>query len=301
MLNKIVRDPFGQHYKIHTTHDGIISGPLTPKSFRTPESAQMFVKSLQTPTGCWQYLVSQCNGAMITVPAKHRSVEQQVSQLLLAGQIKLYPITLPKLTSSSPKRRTLKGGDKVNYQFTPVANMLLVKPREVKRFNNKASAEKFLSELQPDEKQLKALAAELDIPISSTAAINPTELSDSITTAMASGEVVIIVDRISSAPPGVQQAKESNPVGNREVDLGPHETAPVEEPLKDIDIVLEDEFEQSLKNHASLLDGLSFTLKTDKGQEHTGSIENNRIFIPQAQISSSFELTINDLPGYQEA
>ena len=291
----VVKDNFGQHYTIQKHVNPMIRGKLNQKEFPDQHLARDFVRRLEVPNGYWHGLLNEA-GDMHSPMMSEMDLECAVCERISNGQLKVFPVNPPK-SGSSLKNRTIQTKQEI-YQFaTP--DVLLLNKREVMHFNSTKDAQALLLSLSPSEEQLRAIAADLKIFIAANS--GSAEISTAIAESLVKGDAVVTRDLISSATPALPVMEVANSVGNRKADLGPHESEPNEVIRKDINIQLEDEFEQALSSYASLLDELEFTLKTDMGEEHKGKISNGKISISQALINSSFELTIKDLPGYQEA
>ena len=293
----LIKDDFGQHYTIQTYINPQIRGSLSPKEFSDHHLANQFVQRLQVPTGYWQGLMHDIGG--VGPMNSEADLYCMVCERIVTGRLKVFAVNPPNIASDTPQKRAIRTSDKV-YHFVPSVEQLLNKT-ETKHFTGVEEARAFLQGLNPDTEQLKGMAGALSIPV--TAKASSTEISQAISESLAAGDTVVMVDNITSATPPtkLEEVAAAASVGNKKADLGPHESESNEVKLKDIDIQLEDEFEQALGSHASLLNDLDFTLKTDMGEEHKGKIDKGRIFISQAQINSSFELKIKDLPGFMES
>jgi hypothetical protein len=300
MLNAyIIKDEFGQRYVLKTSAVHLAQSSFKAKSFWNSESTQSFVQKLNVTHAYWQGLLQQFS----TVPSLHtlqrQQIEKHVSELLITGQIFLYPIANQKQDEHAPQKRAIKSSDNVTYLFAASSTLLTSTPREVKHFSSKKEADKFLKELATDDEKLKTIASELDIDVPTTASVNSAELYTAISTALAAGTVVVLVDRVSSAPSSTSSNSETVEAvgpGNRKSDLGPPE-----DEFKEINVELEDEFEKNMAAHFSLFDGLEYKIKTDMGDEHKGTIENGKIYIAKAKMNSSFEMEIKDLPAFMDS
>lgn len=295
LTSNIIKDEFGQRYVLKTSAVFFEQSDFKEKSFWNPESTQSFVKSLHVAHGYWPDLLQQFS----TVPSLHtlqaQQIEQHVSDLLISGKIVLYSLPNKKQDNRAPQKRAVKSSDNVTYLFTESSVLLTTSPKEVKNFQSEAEADEFLKELSVDDEKLKEIASECDINLPVTSSVNSTEIYAAISTALATGAVIVLVDRVSTVPPSASEVVEAVGPGNRKSDLGP---APDE--FKEINIELEDEFENKLPAHFSMFDGLEFKIKTDMGDEHKGKIENGKIFVAKAKMNSSFEIEIKDLPAFMD-
>jgi len=301
MLNAcIIKDEFGQRYVLKTSAVHLAQSSFKAKSFWNSESTQSFVQKLNVTHAYWQSLLQQFS----TVPSLHtlqsqlqsQQIEQHVSELLITGQIFLYPIANQKQDEHAPQKRAIKSSDNVTYLFAASSTLLTSTPREVKYFSSKKEADKFLKDLAPDDEKLKTIASELGIDVPTTASVNSAELYGAISKSLAAGTVVVLVDRVSSVPSSTNETVEAAGPGNRKSDLGP----PADE-FKEINVELEDEFEKNMAAHFSLFDGLEYKIKTDMGEEHKGTIENGKIYIAKAKMNSSFEMEIKNLPAFMDS
>lgn len=296
LTTNIIQDEFGQRYVLKTSAVHFEQSDFKAKSFWNRESTQSFVQRLNVPHGYWRGLLQQFS----SIPALHSLHEQQIeyytSELLISGKIHLYPLPKQKGDEHAPQKRAIKSSDDVTYLFTEASLLLTSSPREVKSFSSKEDAEIFIKELNTDDEKLQTIASELDINVPTTASVNPAELTTAIVAALVAGTIIVLVDRVSTVPASKSEVVEAAGPGNKKADLGP---APDE--FKEINIELEDEFEKRMAAHFSLFDGLEYKLKTDMGEEHTGTIDNGKIFIAKAKMNSSFEIEIKDLPAFMES
>jgi len=296
LTTNIIQDEFGQRYVLKTSSVHFEQSDFKAKPFWNTESTQSFVQRLNVSHGYWPDLLQQFS----SIPALHtlqkQQIEYYVSELLISGKIYLYPLPKQKGTEHAPQKRAIKSSDNVTYLFAEASLLLTSTPKEVKYFSSKEDAEIFIKELNPDNKKLQTIASELNIKVPTTASVNSAELTTAICSALVAGTVIVLVDRISTVPASESEVVEAVGPGNQKSDLGP---APDE--FKEINIELEDEFEKNMAAHFSLFNGLEYKLKTDMGEEHTGMIENGKIFIAKAKMNSSFEIKIKDLPAFMES
>ena len=296
LTSNIIKDEFGQRYVLKTSAVFFEQSDFKAKSFWNPESTQSFVKSLNVSHGYWPALLQQFS----TVPSLHTlqapQIEQHVSDLLISGKIVLYPLPAQKQDDRAPQKRAVKSSDNVTYLFTESSVLLTTSPKEVKNFQSEAEADEFLKELSVDDEKLKLIAAECDINPPVTSSVNSKEIYAAISAALVTGAVIVLVDRVSTVPPSASEVVEAVGPGNRKPDLGPEP-----DEFKEINIELEDEFENKMAAHFSLFDGLEFKIKTDMGDEHKGTIANGKIFVAKAKMNSSFEIEIKDLPAFMES
>ena len=209
----------------------------------------------------------------------------------------VFAVNPPSHAADAPPKRIIKTNDNI-IRFIPAVEQLL-HTTEAKHFNGIEEARAYLQKLNLNEEQLKGMVSELDIGFAISA--QPAELNQVLASSLASGKTAVIEEMIMSATPPTL-VEEMIDAGNKKADLGPHVAEPTEEKLKDVDIELDDEFEQALgSKHNSLLNGLAFEYTTDMGDKGDGKIENGKISIKQVKINNSFKLKITDLPGYLDA
>jgi len=296
LTSNIIKDEFGQRYALKTSAVFFEQSDFKAKSFWNSESTYSFVQSLNVVHGYWLGLLQQFSSVPSLYTLQPQQIEQHVSELLISGKIVLYPLPTQKQDEHAPQKRAIKSKDNVTYLFTESSVLLTTSPKEVKNFSSEKEADEFLKELAADDEKLKIIAAECDIHLPTTASVNKTELFTAISTALVTGTVIVLVDRVSTVPASASDVVVAAGPGNRKSDLGP----PADE-LKEINIELEDEFEKNMATHFSLFNGLEFKVKTDMGEEHNGTIENGKIFIAKAKMNSSFEIEIKDLPAFMDS
>ncbi|MDH5653118.1 MAG: hypothetical protein OEZ39_14775 [Gammaproteobacteria bacterium] len=155
-------------------------------------------------------------------PSSDYVVLDKVSELLIQGRFKLYPISEADRTTHPPARRTIETKEKTQYLFTPASTLLISEPEEVKTFTNPAEAKSFIQSLGSDEAQLQTIVEELGLPKQSGKP-DSDKLANVLSQHLATGKVVVIVSKPSGGPrPEKQEKIEHSQVGNRSVDLGPH-------------------------------------------------------------------------------
>lgn len=301
--NSVVKNRFGESYKILPLRDINAQLAIEPESFWNEASTQQFINNLTVPNGYWKEIINKYSALPSPSSLTTYEIEQQVCTLMIQGQLKLFPVEVPDIVEHPPEKRAIKTKDNTTYLFAPLGVLLTTSPKEVKHFATENDAKVFLTELASDDNKLKTIAIELNIDIPNTASVNSDELLDVIAVALAAGTVIVIVDRFSSPPPSSEQPQVTEAglgPGNKKSDLGPHVTE--EEPLKNINIELDDGFEkQTPASFTSLFDGLNYILITDMGEEHKGTIEGGKIAINQAKMNSNFKLEIEDMPAFLDA
>jgi len=215
--SQLVKDHFGQFYKIQTSKDKTVSTALQAELFRSNAQAKTFINNLTAPVSFWSKIYHS-ESLFVEAILNDNHLKSEIAELLHKGRVKAYKIDIPTPSNHPPEKRTVQDSSKNNHTFTPASTLLISSPKEVKSFANKADAEKYLSEISADDKQLKTIASELNLPADDLGAGN---ISDVISTALASGELVVVVDRYSAPPKAEETAQDSanNSVGNRKVEL----------------------------------------------------------------------------------
>jgi len=194
--SQLVKDHFGQYYKIQTSKDKPAPGALESELFRSNSQAKSFIDNLKAPVSFWSKIYHSESLIAETV-LNDNHLKTQVAELFHKGKIKAFKIDVPSLSEHPPEKRTVQDGSKNNHTFTTASTLLISSPKEVKQFTNKADAEKYLSEISADEEQLKSIASELDLSADDISSVN---LTDVVATALASGALIVIVDRYSAPP-----------------------------------------------------------------------------------------------------
>lgn len=220
MQNLVVKNRFGELYKVQLPRE--INAQLTLKSetFWDQESTQQFIRNLTVPNGYWREIISEYSTLPIPSSLTTIEIEQQVNTLMMRGQLKFYPVDIPDIVEHPPEKRVIKSTDNITYQFAPVSTLLLNKTSEIKSFKNTGEAKEFLSNLNANDEQLTNIANELDINLPATASVNQGETIEAMSQEIAAGNIVIIVDKTSSAPPTKKEALNKSDVGNRATSLG---------------------------------------------------------------------------------
>lgn len=218
ILNSVLRNRFGNYYKIKLPYEINTQLNLKSEPFWSEASTNQFVKDLSAPVGYWREIVNNaCNQSSSLLTTSE--IEQKVSHLILGGQIKLFPVDIPDIVEHPPENRVIKKQE-ANYRFASKSSLLISNPAEVKLFSTEEDAERFLYELSASEEQLQIIAKDLNVNLSSTTDISNSSIVSAISKAMATGDIVIIVDKVAAAPASKQQAEPTNDIGNREAGLG---------------------------------------------------------------------------------
>ncbi len=199
MFNRqLVRDHFGQHYKIHTSRDKTAPAALQPEFFHSTNQANRFINNLIAPSGFWK---SIHNAESISAEAIHDEAHliREIAALFSRGKIKAYKISSYSYTDHPPEKRAVTDNEKNKHIFTSASTLLISSPREVLTFTNKTEATQYLTKLSPNRVSLQNLVKELELP--------RTELDDEygelielVATGLASGSIVVFLDRYTTPP-----------------------------------------------------------------------------------------------------
>ena len=216
----VVKHISGESYKIQLPRESIAPKSLTPKSFWDEGSARQFVNSISVTNDFWLDIISQCGPLSGTQLSTSGDIEKQVSHLMVRDQLKFYPVNLMNAVEHPPEKRVLKCSNNILYRFEPSSTLLFTSISETKNFKNVDEAKSFLTNLNSDNEKLTTIAKELNIDIPTTASVNEGETTEAISQSLASGQVVVIVDKTSSVPPPKKEVLNKSDIGNRAAGLG---------------------------------------------------------------------------------
>lgn len=227
MFNNLLQSQHGQYYKLQTPNDISPGLTLEPRNFSNPDLTCTFLRQLRTPHRYWHRLLQRMYPGNIR-HLNQQQVHRLVSQLLIDGKIRLYPVKPANHLENPPEKVTIKVKGEASYRFAEISTLLLTSPKEVKRFSSPDEAESFIQKLNPEQEQLKHIANQLDIPLDQKTAGSSDSLTSAIATSLAGGKGIVIVDRTSSSPPPEETPQEDkSTVGNRKADLGSGSVAAV--------------------------------------------------------------------------
>lgn len=225
ILNSVVKNRFGDFYKLQSPLDTNTQLSLKTQSFWNESSTQQFINNLTVPNEYWREIVYQYSPEENPVSLTTQEIEKKVSNLMMQGKIRMYPVEIPDAAENPPENRVIKNSDDIIYRFMPTSALLMLKNATVKQFQSSSEAKAFISELNPSNEKLTTIASELKIEIPNTASINKEETITAVSAAMVAGSIVIIEDKISSSPAMNSKFIDAeNTIGNKKPDLGPHET-----------------------------------------------------------------------------
>ena len=218
--NSVVKNRFGDFYKVELPRDNNAQLTLKAASFWNEESTQQFINNLMVPNGYWREIVSEYSTLPSPSSLTTNKIEQRVSALLMQGQLKLYPVDILDIVEHPPEKRIIKSSDDALYCFAHISTLLISNTSETKLFKNVDEAKEFLSNLNATEEQFTTIANELDIKLPATASINQGETIEAVSQELATGNIVIIVDRTSSTPPTKKEVLNKSDVVSRATALG---------------------------------------------------------------------------------
>lgn len=224
----ILQDTFGNHYRLHTLGEQRVRLPVEQKNFRDPVYTEQFVRGLRVPVDFWRPLMARFNPSSTNGYPHSTTMEAQVSQLLIRGVFKLYPVKhLNKqrgASSGNPIFPTLQGKQGQLYQLVP-GSLLLVDPSlELIPFSNKNEAEAFLEKLSMDETRLNALVRTIDIR-ALKGMRDSGKQKTVIAQALLDGELIVRIKQQGIFPSKNDRLEEMpvQSIGREPASLGPHE------------------------------------------------------------------------------
>ncbi len=221
----VIQDNFRRHYRLHLLGDASIHSTIEPERFSDPVLTEHFVRHLRVPLGYWQRM-------LLRTPARsfdpNVTIEARISQLLMQGVLKLYPIkhlnNRPGAASAIKSYPVIAAGKELRYQLVPVSVLLVSSNANSKTFDNKAQAVSFLTSLNLDDAQLSALAEEVDIPRVSNGQ-NIDKRIAIMAQALLDRKVVVLVQQqpVTRSPESSIEGVPAQGGGGKSMSLGPHE------------------------------------------------------------------------------
>jgi len=193
--SQLVKDHFGQYYKIQTSKDKPAPLSLEAEIFRSNAQAAQFINNLVAPVSFWSKIVNSETLVLKSIN-NEKQLKEAVSDLFRRGKIKAFRVDIPKSSEHPPEKRSIKDSNKNTHTFIPASSLLISNPKEVKKFTDTSEAEKYLSDISADKDQLTNIAQELSLGDGGSNSDNYSLLTESL----ASGLVVIVVDRYSAPP-----------------------------------------------------------------------------------------------------
>jgi len=221
--SQLVKDHFGQHYKIQTSKDKPAPEALTAELFRSNSQASQFINNLIVPVSFWGKIYN--SEALVKKLLKNEiQLKNEIAELLQRGKVKAFKIDIPGYSDHPPEKRCVTDKSKNRHTFTKASTLLISSPKEVKTFNSEVEAKEYLSELSPDNDKLEELVKELEL--SSTVADSEGKL-DLLATGLDSGEIIVIVDRFASPPTNDDKESDKTLHGDKDAGNGPETTSAV--------------------------------------------------------------------------
>ncbi|RDH83848.1 MAG: hypothetical protein DIZ80_06855 [endosymbiont of Galathealinum brachiosum] len=231
--SQLVKDHFGQYYKIQISRDKSAPYAIKAEQFSNNIQAAQFINNLKAPISFWSKIYN--SEALVVQPVKNQyQLINALAELFSIGKIKAFKMDATALSESSPEKRTVKDKNKNTHTFTSATSLLISKPREVKTFSDKTEAKKYLKELSPDRVELQNVAKELDLPVTDA----DDELAGLIADGLAAGTIVVIVDRYS-APPASASDSDTSLHEEKDASYGPESSAAIVATQTDEEIICE--------------------------------------------------------------
>jgi len=196
--SQLVKDHFGQYYKIQTSKDKPAPLSLEAEIFRSNTQAAQFINNLVAPVSFWSKLLNSETLILKSI-SNEKQLKEAVAELFSRGKIKAFRVDIPSLSQHAPEKRSVKDSNKNTHTFVPASSLLITNPSEVKKFTDTTEATKYLKELSPNRVELQNLTKELDLPVTS-ADDEFAELLDLVAKGLAGGSIVVVVDRFSAPP-----------------------------------------------------------------------------------------------------
>ena len=219
--SQLVKDHFGHYFKIQTSKDKPAPLSLKAEVFRSNAQAAQFINNLKAPISFWSKIVNSETLILKSI-SNEKQLKEAVAALFSRGKIKAFKIDIPSLSEHAPEKRSVKDSNKNTHTFVPASSLLITNPREVKKFTNTTEANKYLKELSPNKVELQNLAKELDMP----AKVADDELLSLVAEGLASGTIVVVVDRYS-APPSSGAEEDGTVHSDKDASKGPEAAAVV--------------------------------------------------------------------------
>ncbi|VAW61565.1 hypothetical protein MNBD_GAMMA08-1875, partial [hydrothermal vent metagenome] len=156
LSNLVIKDSFGQHFKIFTNRESPSIAALKAERFHSSDQALRIISNLVTPVGYWQKIFNS-EAIVHHTSVNDAQAQNEVAKLLFRNKIKLFKITLGIHTCNSEKT-TLQDNNQNKLTFMPVSSLLVNTPKEVKTFDSIDDAAQYIDELNPDIDQLQKLS-----------------------------------------------------------------------------------------------------------------------------------------------
>lgn len=182
---------FGVYYRLYLQPSAVASLRVKPVLFNDITYTCQFLRSLNAVPSYWLQLAKH-----LGVPASQRSntyqLEQVIAKRLIAGRIHLYALTATPSQNQPKAQRTLKDKHNKNIEITLPQQLLNEGRVPNQAFTNASDAFVFISDLNPTNEQLSALATSLNITAP------PNQHQAKIAQKIAAGEACIVVSQPSN-------------------------------------------------------------------------------------------------------
>ena len=219
LIRQLVKDRFGQHYKIHTSKEAPVQVRVKPEQFHSDLQASRFIDNLIVPVGFWKNLYY--TASLTEKPVRNdANITARVAALFSSGKIKAYKIDIHSHTDHPPSKRTITDGKKNRHIFIPASALLVSKSSDVITFNNKSEAHKYLAKLSPDKTTLQTMVHELKLPRPSKND-DHNELMEIVASGMASGDIFVFLDQYTTPPASSGSTDSSTSHGDKKASQGP--------------------------------------------------------------------------------
>lgn len=219
LIRQLVKDRFGQHYKIHTSKEAPVQVRVKPEQFHSDLQASRFIENLIVPVGFWKNLCYTTS--LVEKPARNDAeITARIAALFSSGKIKAYKIDIHSHTDHPPSKRTITDGKKNRHIFIPATALLVSKSSDVITFKDKTEAHKYLAALSPDKATLQTMAQELKLPRPSKKD-DHNELMEIVASGMASGDIVVFLDNHTTPPAASSSSDGSTQHSDKNASHGP--------------------------------------------------------------------------------
>ncbi len=191
LTNHTLSDHSGRQYRLLTPQDTRPHTALQAERFFSETQALRFLRQLTVPHGYWRRIHQRTAHGFSPISNENQLLEL-LSQMLYSGRIQIYQ--LEKANSPATSRMTFRDDKKTLFAIKPVSHLLTQQEAELRHFSDEHEARTFIEESGIDEKQLDELINEKKLPRGKNA-------THTVAAALASGELIVTVDRYSHAPP----------------------------------------------------------------------------------------------------
>lgn len=216
----IVKDGYGQTYRLHLPGDRSIDPAIKPRTFHDLPSTQSFVRGLQVEDNQWIHILYGIDQKPRNV--YNDNVYKIVAELIMRGRIKVYPITHLSQQGHAMGYPIIPADEGKQYRFIPASMLLINELRDVRIFRDHGTAEKFVQSLNLTDAHLEAIIQIHAKPTNDGSARSSVRMTTMLIELLAKGEVVVEKKIIAAAPPKPLEVESASGPGNRPATLGPH-------------------------------------------------------------------------------